>query len=88
MFVKILVRIKKSLILVIIPLGQNITTIQINKLLVGWKRKQVVFLLKNLLDLNSNMYSFVVDDSSKHKECYFLEFSFFGYVHDKMMPRV
>ena len=35
MFVKILVRIKKSLILVIIPLGQNIMTIQINKLLVG-----------------------------------------------------
>ena len=67
MFMKILVRIKNSLIFGIIQLViiiQNIIMIQ-NKLLVRWKTKQVVLLL--IVELEPKMHFFLVDDSSEHK---------------------
>ena len=59
MSVKILARIKKCLIIAIIHLSQNNTMTKKKLVLARSKMKQVVSLLKNLLDC-SKMYSFLI----------------------------
>ena len=50
MFMKILVRINKSLILLMIQLNQNTMICQANLAAIKMKYKTVVFLFKNLFD--------------------------------------
>ena len=42
--------------------------IQTNHLLVKWKMKQGVSLLKNLLDWRQNTYLFLIDDTNEQKK--------------------
>ena len=58
----------KEILISAIILSKNIMVIQANHLLVKWKMKQGVSLLKNSLDWRQNMYLFLIDDTNEQKK--------------------
>ena len=68
MFMKILVKVKKYLILVIIQLSQKYYD-DSNKLSVSKMKPEMGgFAIEEFVGLKPNMYSFLVNDSTEHKK--------------------